>query len=47
MGTPLEVAAQLRRDRERGVTLFIFFLHDRASPATLRLLAEEVLPAVR
>ena len=28
-----------------GFSSFIFFTHDRAAPATLRLLAERVLPA--
>jgi hypothetical protein len=36
------------RDRIRlGVDDFVFFLHDRGEPGTLRLLAEEVLPALR
>jgi len=30
-----------------GVKGFVFFLHDRGAPETLRLLAEEVVPAVR
>jgi alkanesulfonate monooxygenase SsuD/methylene tetrahydromethanopterin reductase-like flavin-dependent oxidoreductase (luciferase family) len=47
LGTPDAVAARIRALAARGITFFVFFLHDRAAPATLRLLAEEVLPALR
>ena len=30
-----------------GVQGVVFFLHDRAEPETLRLLADEVVPAAR
>ena len=45
-GTP---DAILRRIAERvrlGVSGFVFFLHDRATPETIRLLATEIVPAV-
>ena len=36
------------RERLRlGVDGFVFFLHDRGSEETLRLLATEVVPALR
>ncbi|MEW6270315.1 MAG: LLM class flavin-dependent oxidoreductase [Thermodesulfobacteriota bacterium] len=47
VGTPDDVVARIRELAAQGVSLFVFFTHDRAAPATLRLLAEEVLPAVR
>jgi alkanesulfonate monooxygenase SsuD/methylene tetrahydromethanopterin reductase-like flavin-dependent oxidoreductase (luciferase family) len=47
IGTPPEVVAKMQASVAAGVTLFIFFTHDRAEPETLRLLAEEVLPAFR
>jgi hypothetical protein len=39
----------LRRIEERralGVSGFVFFLHDRAAPETVRLLAREVVAAL-
>jgi hypothetical protein len=30
---------------ETGISMFIFFAHDRAQRETLELLAEEVMPA--
>ena len=39
----------LRRIEERralGVSGFVFFLHDRASPGTVRLLGREVVAAL-
>lgn len=45
VGMPDAIVARVRRDVERGVSLFVFATHDRAEPATLRLIAEEVLPA--
>jgi alkanesulfonate monooxygenase SsuD/methylene tetrahydromethanopterin reductase-like flavin-dependent oxidoreductase (luciferase family) len=46
-GTPDDVAARIRERARLGVQGFVFFCHDRAQPETLRLLAEEVVPAVR
>jgi len=43
-GTPDDIAARIRARRQLGVEGFIFFLHDRGQPETLRLLAEDVLP---
>jgi alkanesulfonate monooxygenase SsuD/methylene tetrahydromethanopterin reductase-like flavin-dependent oxidoreductase (luciferase family) len=45
-GTPDEVAAALRRERELGAELFICQFHDFGQPETTRLFAEEVLPAL-
>jgi alkanesulfonate monooxygenase SsuD/methylene tetrahydromethanopterin reductase-like flavin-dependent oxidoreductase (luciferase family) len=46
-GTPDDVVARIRERAGLGVRGFVFFLHDRGEPETLRLLAEEVVPAVR
>ena len=45
-GTPDEVAEALRRERAAGVELFICQFHDFGRPDTLRLFADEVLPAL-
>lgn len=45
VGTPDEVIARIRDAMARGFTSFVFFTHDRAAPATLRLFAERVRPA--
>jgi alkanesulfonate monooxygenase SsuD/methylene tetrahydromethanopterin reductase-like flavin-dependent oxidoreductase (luciferase family) len=44
IGTPATVVARLREAIDKGVTYFVFFLHDRVSRSTLQLLAEEVIP---
>jgi len=41
------VVARIRARARLGVQGVVFFLHDRAEPETLRLLADEVVPAVR
>jgi alkanesulfonate monooxygenase SsuD/methylene tetrahydromethanopterin reductase-like flavin-dependent oxidoreductase (luciferase family) len=45
IGTPDQVVRVIQRQVDRGVSLFIFATWDRAAPDTLRLLADEVLPA--
>jgi alkanesulfonate monooxygenase SsuD/methylene tetrahydromethanopterin reductase-like flavin-dependent oxidoreductase (luciferase family) len=45
IGTPDDVVARIREQAARGITLFVFFTHDRAAPETLRLFAEQVMPA--
>ena len=45
IGTPDQLIEVIQGNVARGVTLFIFATSDRAAPATLRLFAEEVLPA--
>lgn len=45
-GTPDDVIARLRQRARLGVRGIVCFLHDRGEPATVRLLAREVLPAV-
>jgi alkanesulfonate monooxygenase SsuD/methylene tetrahydromethanopterin reductase-like flavin-dependent oxidoreductase (luciferase family) len=45
-GTPDEVVAALRADRDRGAELFIVQFADFGVPATLRLFATEVAPAL-
>jgi alkanesulfonate monooxygenase SsuD/methylene tetrahydromethanopterin reductase-like flavin-dependent oxidoreductase (luciferase family) len=47
IGTPDQVVQVIQRQVDRGVSLFIFATWDRAAPDTLRLFAEEVLPAFR
>jgi alkanesulfonate monooxygenase SsuD/methylene tetrahydromethanopterin reductase-like flavin-dependent oxidoreductase (luciferase family) len=44
IGTPETVVRRLREAIDKGVTFFVFFLHDRVSRSTLQLLAEEVVP---
>jgi alkanesulfonate monooxygenase SsuD/methylene tetrahydromethanopterin reductase-like flavin-dependent oxidoreductase (luciferase family) len=46
IGTPDEIVATMRAMAAEGVSLFVFFTHDRAAPETLGLLADEVLPAL-
>lgn len=45
-GTPDEVAAALHAERELGAELFICQFSDFGTPETIRLFAEEVLPAL-
>jgi len=45
-GTPDEVAASLRHEVELGADLFVLQFSDFGSPETLRLFADEVMPAV-
>jgi alkanesulfonate monooxygenase SsuD/methylene tetrahydromethanopterin reductase-like flavin-dependent oxidoreductase (luciferase family) len=44
IGAPTTVVRRLREAIDKGVTFFVFFLHDRVSRSTLQLLAEEVVP---
>ena len=44
IGTPAAIVDRIADQIAKGVTLFVFFLHDRGEQDTLRLLAEEVLP---
>jgi len=46
-GTPDDVLARLAERRRLGVGGVIFFLHDRADPSTVELLARAVVPAAR
>ena len=45
-GTPDEVAAALRAEVDQGAELFTIQFTDFGQPETLRLFAEEVLPAL-
>src|SRR5262249_59070063 len=45
-GTPETILRRVEERRGLGVEGFVFFLHDRAEPETLRLLAREVVPAI-
>lgn len=47
VGTPSAVADRIAEQVERGISLFVFFIFDRGKEATLRLLAEEVIPHFR
>jgi alkanesulfonate monooxygenase SsuD/methylene tetrahydromethanopterin reductase-like flavin-dependent oxidoreductase (luciferase family) len=47
IGTPPEIAAKLQAHIDDGISCFVFFTHDRAEPETLRLLTDEVVPALR
>jgi F420-dependent oxidoreductase-like protein len=44
IGTPNQIVDLIGEHRALGFTEFVFFLHDRAAPATLELIASEVLP---
>jgi alkanesulfonate monooxygenase SsuD/methylene tetrahydromethanopterin reductase-like flavin-dependent oxidoreductase (luciferase family) len=44
VGTPAMVAERILERASRGVSLFVFFTHDRAHPRTLELLADQVVP---
>lgn len=44
VGTPSRIVDRIGEHRELGFTEFIFFFHDRATPASLELVASEVLP---
>lgn len=44
-GTPDDVLARLAERRRLGVDGVVFFMHDRAEPSTVELLAREVVPA--
>jgi alkanesulfonate monooxygenase SsuD/methylene tetrahydromethanopterin reductase-like flavin-dependent oxidoreductase (luciferase family) len=46
-GTPDVVLRRLEERRALGVDGVVFFLHDRATPETIRLLAREIVPAAR
>jgi F420-dependent oxidoreductase-like protein len=46
VGTPAAIVDRIGERIEQGITYFVFFTHDRASEATLRLFADEVLPHV-
>ncbi len=45
IGTPDQIIDRMHTLIAQGVSLFTFFLHDRASDATLQLIAEEIMPA--
>ena len=47
LGTPDEVATALRADVAQGVEMVIVQFSDFGTPETVRLFAEEVIPAVR
>ena len=47
IGTPTMVAERIALQIERGISLFVFFTHDRADPRTLELFADQVLPQFR
>jgi F420-dependent oxidoreductase-like protein len=44
VGTPSMVADRIAQLVEKGISLFVFFTHDRADPRTLELFAEAVMP---
>jgi len=45
IGTPTTIVERITERIEQGITYFVFFCSDRASEATLRLFADEVMPA--
>jgi alkanesulfonate monooxygenase SsuD/methylene tetrahydromethanopterin reductase-like flavin-dependent oxidoreductase (luciferase family) len=47
IGTPPMVSDRIAQLVEKGISLFVFFTHDRADPGTLELFAETVMPEFR
>jgi alkanesulfonate monooxygenase SsuD/methylene tetrahydromethanopterin reductase-like flavin-dependent oxidoreductase (luciferase family) len=47
LGTPDDIVRRIHERRQLGVDDFVFFFHDRVQSSTLRLLAAEVIPALR
>ena len=45
IGTPATIVERIKERIDQGITYFVFFSYDRASEATLRLFADEVMPA--
>ena len=45
IGTPDDIIKRIREKAALGVSLFVFFFHDRGRPETLELFAREVAPA--
>jgi alkanesulfonate monooxygenase SsuD/methylene tetrahydromethanopterin reductase-like flavin-dependent oxidoreductase (luciferase family) len=45
VGTVNAVVDRVAAAREKGISLFVFFTHDRADPRTLDLIAEHLVPA--
>jgi alkanesulfonate monooxygenase SsuD/methylene tetrahydromethanopterin reductase-like flavin-dependent oxidoreductase (luciferase family)/ribosomal protein S18 acetylase RimI-like enzyme len=45
-GTPDRILRRIEERRALGVSGFVFFLHDRAAPDTIRLLAREIVAAL-
>ncbi len=46
IGTPQRIAERIRAFAAEGITLFVFFLHDRGTRRTLELLGEQIVPAL-
>jgi alkanesulfonate monooxygenase SsuD/methylene tetrahydromethanopterin reductase-like flavin-dependent oxidoreductase (luciferase family) len=44
VGTPSMVSDRIAQLADKGISLFVFFTHDRADPRTLELFAETVMP---
>jgi alkanesulfonate monooxygenase SsuD/methylene tetrahydromethanopterin reductase-like flavin-dependent oxidoreductase (luciferase family) len=47
VGTPPMIVERIEELGAEGVSLFVFFTHDRASPQTIDLFGEQVLPHLR
>ncbi len=47
IGTPAMVADRIAHQIDQGISLFVFFTHDRADPRTLELFADRVMPQFR
>ncbi len=47
IGTPSAIVDRIGRLAEQGVSLFVFFTHDRADPRTVELVGDAVLPQLR
>lgn len=47
VGTPAKCVAKIRENEKKGITKYTIFFSDVMNPDTLRLFAEEVMPAFR
>jgi alkanesulfonate monooxygenase SsuD/methylene tetrahydromethanopterin reductase-like flavin-dependent oxidoreductase (luciferase family) len=47
IGTPAAISDRIGQLADKGVSLFVFFTHDRGDPGTIELLGDAVLPSLR
>jgi alkanesulfonate monooxygenase SsuD/methylene tetrahydromethanopterin reductase-like flavin-dependent oxidoreductase (luciferase family) len=47
VGTPAAIVERIGEQVDKGISMFVFFLHDRGERDTLQLLAEAVLSQFR
>ncbi|MEZ4547980.1 MAG: hypothetical protein R3B51_09785 [Thermodesulfobacteriota bacterium] len=47
VGTPEQCISKIRENEKKGITKYTIFFSDVMNPETLRLFAEEVMPAFK